>query len=107
MNLPIAISKLIQAQNEYDSAAYAACFVNNATVFDEGETYKGREAIRTWIEKANDKYHTVLKPLDISKNNEELVLRAAVSGTFAGSPAILNYHFLLADALIESLTVTG
>jgi len=35
MNLPNIISKLVKAQNEFNSKAYADCFAENAEVFDE------------------------------------------------------------------------
>ena len=63
MNLPKVIADLVKAQDNYDSAAYAACFSESATVTDEGKTYKGRPAIRQWIAAANEKYQAVKKPL--------------------------------------------
>jgi len=37
MNLPKVIAKLTEAQNNFDSVAYAACFTETAVVFDEGK----------------------------------------------------------------------
>ncbi|WP_343539570.1 hypothetical protein [Sphingobacterium thalpophilum] len=42
MNLPNIISDLVKAQNEFDSAAYANCFTEDAEVFDEGKTHNGK-----------------------------------------------------------------
>jgi hypothetical protein len=38
------------------------CFSEKAIVFDEGKTYNGRTEIKQWIQKANNKYKTVVKP---------------------------------------------
>ena len=106
MNLPKVISDLVTAQNQYDSAAYANCFSETAVVFDEGETHTGRKAIQEWIEIANEKYKSVMKPLSIAHEGKTSVLSAACSGTFDGSPIILKFHFDIKDGLIQTLKVT-
>ena len=103
MNLPNIISELVKAQNEFDSAAYANCFTENAEVFDEGKTHNGKAEIENWIDKANKEYKATMKSLDYNEN----ILSAEISGTFPGSPLVLKYHFELNDGLIQSLKITG
>lgn len=103
MNLPNIISELVKAQNEFDSAAYANCFTENAEVFDEGKTHNGKAEIENWIDKANKEYKATMKSLDYNEN----ILSAEVSGTFPGSPLVLKYHFELNNGLIQSLKITG
>lgn len=103
MNLPNIISELVKAQNEFDSAAYANCFTENAEVFDEGKTHNGKAEIENWIDKANKEYKATMKSLDYNEN----ILSAEISGTFPGSPLVLKYHFELSDGLIQSLKITG
>lgn len=105
MNLPNIITKLVNAQNQSDSHAYADCFTDSAVVFDEGKTHNGKTEIQNWISNANSEYKTVMKPLDY--NEKENILSAEISGTFPGSPAVLKYHFELNDGLIQSLKITG
>lgn len=105
MNLPKVIAKLTEAQNNFDSAAYAACFTETAVVFDEGKTHNGRKEIEDWIDKANKEYHATMKPLDY--NETENILSAETSGNFPGSPIVLNYHLQITDELIQSLKITG
>lgn len=83
MNLPNVIADLAAAQNNFDSLAYANCFSETAVVFDEGKTHTGKTAIKNWIEKANQEYKAVMKPLEYSPAQQ--TLQAEVSGTFAGS----------------------
>jgi hypothetical protein len=104
INLPNIISKLVKAQIQYDSHAYANCFTDTAVVFDEGKTHNGKAEIQNWIDAANKEYKTVMKPLDY--NERDNVLSAEISGTFPGSPLILKYHFKLSGELIESLKIT-
>lgn len=103
MNLPNIISELVKAQNEFDSAAYANCFTENAEVFDEGKTHNGKAEIENWIDKANKEYKATMKSLNYNEN----ILSAEISGTFPGSPLVLKYHFELNDGLIQSLKITG
>ncbi|MFN1215736.1 nuclear transport factor 2 family protein [Chryseobacterium kwangjuense] len=103
MNLPDIISKLVKAQTEFDSQAYADCFTENAVVLDEGKTHNGKKEIENWIDKANNEFKTVMKPLEYNEN--ENILSAEISGTFPGSPVILTYDFELTDGYIQSLKI--
>ncbi|KXH84992.1 hypothetical protein [Chryseobacterium kwangjuense] len=103
MNLPDIISKLVKAQTEFDSQAYADCFTENAVVLDEGKTHNGKKEIENWIDKANNEFKTVMKPLEYNEN--ENILSAEISGTFPGSPVFLKYHFELTDGYIQSLKI--
>jgi len=105
MYLPTVITDLVKAQDNFDSLAYASCFSETAIVVDEGNTYKGRTEIRNWIDKANQQYRTIMKPIEFSET--ENILKAEISGDFPGSPAVLSYHFGFTDALIQSLKITG
>ena len=44
-NLPKVIVDLVEAQNNFDSKAYANCFSQTAVVFDEGKTHQGQQEI--------------------------------------------------------------
>jgi len=107
MNLPAIVTDLIKAQNDFDSVAYANCFSETGIMFDEGKTHEGRAEIRQFIEEANKKYRSVMRPVDYTENGSSAVLSAEVSGTFDGSPLILQFHFDIADGQIRYLKVTG
>ncbi|EFK35782.1 Uncharacterised protein [Chryseobacterium gleum] len=104
MNLPNVIAKLIKAQNNFDSAAYAQYFTETAIVFDEGKTHKGKIEIEKWIDKSNKEYKATMEPLDY--NERENILSAEISGSFPGSPIILKFHFDITDGKIQQLKVT-
>jgi len=103
MNLPKAIADLVTAQNNFDSSAYADCFSETAVVFDEGHTHTGKTEIENWIEKANQTYKAVMKPLEYSAADQ--LLSAEISGNFPGSPLVLKYQFELKDGQIQSLKI--
>jgi ketosteroid isomerase-like protein len=103
MNLPNVITELVQAQNNFDSTAYANCFTETAVVFDEGKTHNGKTEIENWIDKANKEYQATMEPLEYSE--AEHTLKAEVAGNFPGSPAILTYYYDFEDGLIQSLKI--
>nr|WP_294782634.1 nuclear transport factor 2 family protein [uncultured Flavobacterium sp.] len=106
MNLPKVLTDLVNAQNSFDSIAYADCFAKTAVVFDEGRTHNGKQEIQHWIEEANEKYKTVMEPIEYTENGTTSVLAAACSGTFPGSPITLKFHFDIVDGKIQNLKVT-
>ena|SRR5689334_13066539 len=107
MKLPNIIQELIKAQNSFDSVAYANLFSENSVVHDEGKTHTGRKEIQKWIDEANQKYKSVMQPVEYTEKGNKGTLTANVSGTFPGSPAVLKFHFEMNDELIRSLKVTG
>ncbi len=107
MKLPILIERFVATQNDQDSQAYTECFTDQAIVHDEGRTHTGKEEIRLWIEDANERYQSKMKPLGYEASGSKGILTAEVSGTFPGSPIVLKFHLGLKDSLIDSLNVTG
>ncbi len=107
MQLPKLIARFVATQNNYDSEAYAECFTDSAIVHDEGKTHTGKAEIQQWIEEANEKYQSQMKPLNYEESGPNGTLTAEVSGTFPGSPIMLQFHLGLKDDLIDSLKVTG
>jgi len=105
--LPTSVRSLVQAQQRHDSEAYAKSFAPNATVFDEGIIHEGRDQIKQWISKANAEYKTVMEPIDYRESTSGGLLKAKISGSFAGSPVVLTYHLKFKDNLISSLKITG
>jgi hypothetical protein len=102
-SLPTVIADLVKAQNNFDSAAYAECFAETAIVFDEGKTHKGKKEIENWIETANESYKAVMEPIEYSSSKQ--ILKAEISGSFPGSPLVLNYQFDIKDDKIHSLRI--
>lgn len=107
MKLPKVLEKLVQAQNNFDSIAYAKCFSETAVVFDEGKTHNGRKEIESWIADANQKYRATMQPVSFEDKEKETILKAEVAGNFPGSPIIMIYHLKLDDNAIQSLKITG
>ena len=105
MKLPEIIASLLAAQDKFDSKAFAENFSEDAIVHDEGKTYRGKTEIRKWNESTNKKYMTKYKPLGIKTKENKITMKAEISGTFDGSPAIINYAFEIKQGKIYSLKI--
>lgn len=105
--LPAVLAELITAQNDHNSHAFAEVFSNNALVHDEGKEYRGKAAIKAWNENTNKKYNTRLETEALQEKGEEIILTVLVSGTFEGSPIVLEYHVRHKDRKIIYLNITG
>lgn len=97
------IEHYFQAANAHDIGNMLKYFATDAVVYDEGETYRGTEAIRDWIKGTNDKYNTCYTVLNVSLVKEEAVVVASVSGTFPGSPIQLTSRFTIKNGKIDTL----
>lgn len=106
MKLPENIAALIKAQNDLDSTTFASFFTAHATVSDEGSSHSGREEIKAWIQEATEKYNMHMAPVDFTQTGSKGKLTVEVTGTFPGSPAVMNYHLELDGSSISSLTIT-
>jgi hypothetical protein len=107
MKIPNVVQELIKAQNNFDSVAYANLFSETSVVYDEGKTHTGKEEIQKWIAEANEKYKSVMQPVEYTEKDKKGVLSAKVSGTFEGSPALLKFNFEINEGLIQSMKITG
>jgi hypothetical protein len=105
MNLPKIIQTYVDASNRHDVKSILSCFSDDAAVFDEGGTHRGKKKIEGWIVKTIEKYRFRFKPLGVKDDKTGPVVAMAVSGTFPGSPITLDYHFKIENGKILSLTI--
>lgn len=103
--LPAPLPAYFAAKNTHDTDAMLAHFARDAHVRDEGEDYRGSEAIRGWIAHTTAKYAVTVEPESATSDGEQTIIRALVTGNFPGSPAHLTYRFTLADARITKLSI--
>ena len=101
IHLPRPIDLYVMAENSGDVEALSECFSPDATVRDEGRTYKGLAAIKEWKAETKKKYNHTVAPLEIVGT----VLKAKLSGNFPGSPVTLEFSFVLQGGKIASLQI--
>ena len=105
VKLPALIAAFVQAKNEHDSAALAACFAEDAVVHDEGEEHRGTAAIKHWNEASNQKYQDTLKATALVERGGATILTALVAGNFEGSPVPLDFYFTIDGGKITGLHI--
>jgi hypothetical protein len=103
--LPVTVSDYLVADAQKDFDKLSRCFTKDATVHDENQEYQGLEAIKSWKEQTTAKYHYVVEPLRAAVTEKNVRLHARLSGNFPGSPAELDYTFVLANGKIASLDI--
>ena len=103
--LPSVIQKYVEASNRHDIDAIVSCFSNDAVVHDEKEDHRGSRAIEEWIRSTIEKYHFQFRPLRAEGDEGQLTVATEVSGTFDGSPIMLDYHFTISGNRIASLAI--
>jgi len=101
------VNAFVEAMNAQDAKRFSALFATEAEVRDEGHTYRGPAEIEAWIVEAWRKYQPQTAPQGVTGTAAHLVLTAEVSGSFDGSPVVLQYHFELAGEKIAKLRITA
>lgn len=101
--LPYPIEVYFRAANAHNSKMLADCFAENAIVYDEGKEYRGQAAIREWNETTSRKYELTLEVVSVALENGETVVTAMASGNFEGSPAAIEFHFVVENQKVTSL----
>jgi len=81
------------AADRADAAAVAAFFTDDAVVKDEGETHRGKAAIRAWKADASRKYSYSITPVAVAEEDGKIVVTCHLVGNFPGGEVNLR-HFV-------------
>lgn len=106
MNLPTILQDFLKAQELFDSTTFASCFSEQASVFDEGKIYIGKDEIREWNQNSNNEFKTLFEVKDFLTKDDTILLKINITGSFDGSPVLLKFYFRIEDNLIAALTIT-
>ena len=104
LDLPEPIAAYFIADKE-GAEAIARCFTVPAVVKDEGQTYRGRAAIRQWKADASAKYQYTSEPFACEQKDGMIVVTSRLAGNFPGSPVNLRFFFGLDGDKIASLEI--
>lgn len=105
LKLPPPIAAFFEALNTHDTDHFITIFTADALVADEGQEYRGGDAIKGWIDRANAQYNPKAEVTDLANVGDVIVVTAQVSGTFPGSPIQLRHNFTLKNDKIAVLTI--
>ena len=104
LNVPKPIAAYF-ATDKGDSETLSQCFIENAVVKDEGQTYKGRATIKKWKTDASTKYEYTSEPFACERKDGKTVVTSRLTGNFPGSSVNLRYFFDLEGDKIGSLEI--
>ena len=105
LDVPEPVAAYLAAEEAKDADALSRCFTEDGTVHDEGQDYRGREAIRKWKQAADTKYRYVLQPTKAQRHGDKVTVRVRLTGEFPGSPVELDHIFRLSNNKIASLEI--
>ena len=104
LDLPKPIAAYFTADTE-GGEAVAQCFTENAVVKDEGQTYRGRAAIKQWKADVSARYQYTSEPLACEQKEGNVIVTSRLTGNFPGSPVNLRFFFVLDGDKIASLEI--
>ncbi len=104
--LPDIIQRYQRAHDNRDTAAALATFNSTAVVTDDGETARGHDQIRHWLETASSEFTYERTLLEVTSTGpDEWMVSNNITGTFPGGTVDLSYHFTLREDLIQQLII--
>jgi uncharacterized protein (TIGR02246 family) len=104
--IPEVITRYLKAADEKNSEALVACFTEDGSAVDEGNTYVGRDAIRDWRTDTVSKWtYTTIVTGTEQLAGDRYNVAIHLEGDFPGGEADLTQTFTLSDGLIAHLTI--
>jgi ketosteroid isomerase-like protein len=105
IELPKPIAHYFEAQKSRDVEAQSRCFTDDALVHDEGQDYRGRDAIRSWKQSVQAKFEYDSEPLATTIEGSGVRVLVRLTGNFPGSPVELEHRFTLKNDKIAELVI--
>ena len=107
--LPAPVQGYLDASNAFDGDALIAWFAGDALVNDARREFRGKDAIRAWLDREiiGDKVTT--SPAATAGHYGEVVVRAVTDGEYDKTglpdPLVLTYYFTVRDDRIVRLII--
>jgi ketosteroid isomerase-like protein len=103
--LPTAVSRVIEATNAGDGAAFVASFTDDGVVDDWGRRFHGPDEIGRWDAGENTGVHAHFEVQGWHASGDTATLTLAVSGGGFNGPS--TFAFELAGDRVRSMRITG
>jgi ketosteroid isomerase-like protein len=104
--LPAAVTTYLTAHQARDAGKAISTFTDDAEVTDEGRTYRGRDAIGTWLGSAGGEYtFTTEFTAATTTDPAHVDVVQRLEGNFPGGVADLHYRFTLDVDAISRLVI--
>jgi limonene-1,2-epoxide hydrolase len=104
--LPELITSYLRAHNARDLDVAVRSYALDATVSDEGRTYRGPDEIRAWLSRSASEYTYTIEMTGAAKVGEERYdVIQHLEGDFPGGVVDLHFRFVLRDGTIVRLVI--
>jgi|ERR1035437_8694303 ketosteroid isomerase-like protein len=104
--LPAVITSYLKAHMARDIDVAVQSYVPDATVTDEGKTYRGREEISQWLSRSASEFTYTIEMTGATKvEANRYVAMHHLEGNFPGGRVDLQFRFTLRDGAISQLTI--
>ncbi len=105
-DLPASIRDYLTAHRARDLDAAMAHYTDDASVTDEGRTFRGPDEIRTWLATAASEYTYTVEVTGVRRiDDRHYVVTHHLEGNFPGGVADLQFRFTLAGDRISELII--
>lgn len=106
--LPPAVARYFELAEGSDKARTVDAFTDDATVVDDGHTYRGRDAILGWLTGPASEFTTTSTSLSVDRNGSTTVMTTLLEGNFPGGRVELRYEFHEGDdGRLDTLSITA
>ena len=104
--LPAVITNYLTAHQARDLDAALAHYTEDSVAVDEGNTYRGKTEIRSWLARAASEYtYTITLTSAQRVDDDHYVAVHHLEGDFPGGVVDLRFQFTLRDDLIARLVI--
>jgi ketosteroid isomerase-like protein len=104
--LPEVITSYLRAHRARDLDVAVGSYAPDATVTDEGRTYRGPEQIRAWLARSASEYTYTIEMTGAAKVGEDgYDVIHHLEGDFPGGVVDLHFRFVLRDGMIVRLVI--
>ena len=105
-DLPEVITAYLNAHVARDVDRAVDAYLPDASVTDEGRTYRGRAAIRQWLAGSVNEYTYTIEMTRVTQiDDRSFEVTHHLEGNFPGNEVDLRFRFILGDGGIAALTI--
>ncbi|GAB3255785.1 nuclear transport factor 2 family protein [Kineosporia babensis] len=106
--LPSTISGFLAAHIALDANTASTFFAENAVAVDQGQTFRGRNAIHDLFRDAGTEFTYTTEQIGAARiDDEHWVVTLRLEGNFPGGVAELDYRFSLRKNVIGELVIAN
>jgi hypothetical protein len=106
--LPEVITSYLKAHQARDLDTAIGRYTDDASVTDEGRTYRGPNEIRAWLSRSASEFTYTIEMTGATKlGDDRYDVTHHLEGNFPGGSVDLHFRFTLCDGKIARLVIEG